>query len=245
MATTKMKAPKSETCWGSNFDLRSLNILLLFPSISLSRNLLTLFFYYSCFRLLNSRTLHLWLLSSFLPEVFMSAKFLPSAGTPLHFFQHRFVSTQLGWLIFILSSQLKSCSKLPWNMHKYHWYYYHHSIILICIEIHSTFGTVPSKTCCSCSFFVANILVNDKNSALPLQTLPLMIVTSIPANWMYKYTILICRCIEIWDHPFKNPLFLFLTNILENEVKNVLKLQTLPVLNVIHNKANQIYNPDL
>ena len=31
MATTKMKAPKSDTCWGSSFDLRSLNILLKSP----------------------------------------------------------------------------------------------------------------------------------------------------------------------------------------------------------------------
>ena len=31
IATTKMNAPKSETCWGSSFDLRSLNILLKSP----------------------------------------------------------------------------------------------------------------------------------------------------------------------------------------------------------------------
>ena len=31
MATTKMNAPKSDTCWGSSFDLRSLNILLWSP----------------------------------------------------------------------------------------------------------------------------------------------------------------------------------------------------------------------
>lgn len=31
IATTKMNAPRSETCWGSSFDLRSLNILLKSP----------------------------------------------------------------------------------------------------------------------------------------------------------------------------------------------------------------------
>ena len=72
MATTKMKAPKSETCWGSNFDFRNLNILLLSLSISLSRNPLTLALlsFNSCLWLLYSRTLHLGLLSSLLKSVF-------------------------------------------------------------------------------------------------------------------------------------------------------------------------------
>merc|ERR1719264_2471265 len=96
MATTKMNAPKSETCWGSSFDLRSLNILLKSPFFLFSQGL-ALFSPNSRYRLLNQGLCTLK--PPLLPCLYRAGRF--------HFFRHHLT---LSPLIFLL---LKSCSKLP------------------------------------------------------------------------------------------------------------------------------------
>ena len=155
MATTKMKAPKSETCWGSNFDFRNLNILLLSLPISLSRNPLTLALlsFNSCLWLLYSRTLHLGLLSSLLPEV----GFLPSFflfQVPLFTLSNTALSrlSRADWVLsFLLNSRAAASCPEKYTC-KYHWCY-HDLIISIWKKYFLHLGPSVQKPVVPCKYF--------------------------------------------------------------------------------------------